>query len=132
MSKSVKKVFKKVKKVASKTIQTFDPGLDAVLGLSAKEEQARVAREQSAIMERQAQQQAANTAEQARGAAMQIQTDADRQRILAEQADAQAQQASTAPEVEIAPVTSSDIANRRKKFNTPQVGGTGGGASIRL
>lgn len=133
MSKSVKKVGKGVKKVVTKSIKIFDPGMDMLLGVSAKEEAAKQARKQNQIAEQQAQQQAANTAEQARGAAMQMQTDADRNLILAEQQDLARQQAESAPEVQIAPVASTNIANRRKRFTTPQVGGASGdGTSIRL
>lgn len=132
MSKAVKKVTNKVKKFASKSIQMFDPGMDALLGISKGEEQKKQAERMAQIAESQAQQQADNTSEQARASAMAIQTDADRQRIMAEQQQQQADQSAPAPTVEIAPV-STDAQARRKKFQTPQVGGTsGGGASIRL
>lgn len=132
MSKAVKKVTKKVKKFASKSIQMFDPGMDALMGISKGEEQKKQAERMAQIAEGQATQQATNTAEQARASAMAIQTDADRQRILAEQQQQQADQQAPAPTVEIAPV-STEAQARRKKFQTPQVGGTGGGgASIRL
>lgn len=86
------------------------------------------------IAETQAKQQQANTVEQARAAAMQMTADTDRQRILAEQS----QQQNATPDdtgaaaTDVAPVAT-DAVTRRKKFQTPQVGGTGGGGtSIRL
>lgn len=124
------KVFKKVKKIAKKSIKTFDPGMDALMGISKGEEQAKQAERMARIAETQAQQQFDNTSEQARAAAMAQQTSADRDRILAEQQ--QQQQAPEAPTVEIAPV-GTDPTQRRKKFQAPQLGGSsGGGASIRL
>lgn len=133
MSKAAKKVTKSAKKFVSKTIKTFDPGLDQLLGLSRQDEQRKQAERMAKIAETQATQQQANAVEQARAQAMQIQTDVDRQRILAEQ-----QQQNQTPDdtgavsVDVAPVAT-DAATRRKKFQTPQVGGTGsGGASIRL
>ena len=131
MSKAVKKVTKSVKKFASKSIKMFDPGMDKLLGISAGEEQKKQADRMARIQEQQAQTQAASVAEQARGAAMSMQTDADRQRILAEQQNIN-QPTPAAPEVDLAPATADAIA-RRKKFQAPQVGGaSGGGASIRL
>ena len=79
-------------------------------------------------------QQQANAVEQARAQAMQIQTDVDRQRILAEQQQQQNQTPNDtrAASVDVAPVAT-DAITRRKKFQTPQVGGTGSGdVSIRL
>lgn len=134
MSKAVKKVTKSVKKVAGKIIKTFDPGLDQLLGLSRQDEQKKQAERMAKIAETQAKQQQANTTEQARAAAMQMQSDTDRQRILAEQS----QQLNATPDdtgaaaTDVAPVAT-DAVTRRKKFQTPQVGGTGGGGtSIRL
>lgn len=134
MSKAVKKVTKSVKKVAGKIIKTFDPGLDQLLGLSRQDEQKKQAERMAKIAETQAKQQQANTVEQARAAAMQMTADTDRQRILAEQS----QQQNATPDdtgaaaTDVAPVAT-DAVTRRKKFQTPQVGGTGGGGtSIRL
>lgn len=134
MSKAVKKVTKSVKKVAGKIIKTFDPGLDQLLGLSRQDEQKKQAERMAKIAETQAKQQQANTVEQARAAAMQMTADTDRQRILAEQR----QQQNATPDdtgaaaTDVAPVAT-DAVTRRKKFQTPQVGGTGGGGtSIRL
>lgn len=134
MSKAVKKVTKSVKKVAGKIIKTFDPGLDQLLGLSRQDEQKKQAERMAQIAETQAKQQQANTIEQARASAMQMTADTDRQRILAEQEQQRnATPNDTAtPSTEIAPVAT-DAATKRKKFQTPQVGGTGGGGtSIRL
>lgn len=123
------KVIKKAKKIATKSIKAFDPGMDALMGISKGEEQAKQAERMAQIAETQAQQQFANTSEQARAAAQAQQTSAERDRILAEQ---QQQQAPEAPTVEIAPV-GTDPTQRRKKFQAPQLGGgSGGGASIRL
>ncbi|QPB11235.1 virion assembly protein [Providencia phage PSTNGR1] len=134
MSKAVKKVTKSVKKVAGKIIKTFDPGLDQLLGLSRQDEQKKQAERMAKIAETQAKQQQTNTIEQARAAAMQMTADTDRQRILAEQS----QQQNATPDdtgaaaTDVAPVAT-DAVTRRKKFQTPQVGGTGGGGtSIRL
>ena len=77
-------------------------------------------------------QQQANAVEQARAQAMQIETDTDRQRILAEQQQNQTPNDTRAASVDVAPVAT-DATTRRKKFQTPQVGGTGSGdVSIRL
>lgn len=103
-----------------------------ILGLTAREEQQKQAERMAKIAETQAMQQQANAVEQARAQAMQIQTDVDRQRILAEQQQNQAPDDTGAASVDVAPVAT-DAITRRKKFQTPQVGGTGsGGASIRL
>lgn len=133
MSKAVKKVTKSAKKFVSKTLKTFDPGLDQLLGLSRQDEQRKQAERMAKIAETQASQQQANAVEQARAQAMQIQTDVDRQRILAEQQQQnQTPDDTGAANVDVAPVAT-DATTRRKKFQTPQVGGTGsGGASIRL
>lgn len=123
------KVFKKAKKFVSKSIKAFDPGMDALLGISKGEEMQKQAREQADIARQQAQQQQAQAAESARASAMQMRTDADRQRILAEQG--QSPSDTSAPEV--VGSDSESAAERRRKFREPQVGGTGGGGpSIRL
>lgn len=132
MSKAVKKITKSAKKFVSKTIKTFDPGLDQLLGISRQDEQRKQAERMAKIAETQANQQQSNAIEQARAQAMQIQTDVDRQRILAEQQQNQTPDDTGAASVDVAPVAT-DATTRRKKFQTPQVGGTGGGgASIRL
>lgn len=123
------KVVKKVTKLASKAVQTFDPITDRVLGISAREDAKKQADRQAAQAEQAAAVQAANVAEQARAGALSQQSEADRARILAEQQAANDSAPSNT--VEIAPAATSST--KRKKFQAPQVGGTGGGGtSIRL
>lgn len=132
MSKAVKKVTKAVSKVAKSVYKnTLGDSID-ILGLTAREEQQKQAERMARIAEEQARQQRANAVEQARAQVLQTQADADRQRILAEQQQNQAPDDTSAAHVEVAPVAT-DATTRRKKFQTPQVGGTGsGGVSIRL
>lgn len=125
MSKAVKKVTKSATKFVSKTV-------GGLLGMPSQDEQQKQAERMAQIAEEQARQQQANAVEQARAQTMQMQTDVDRQRILAEQQQNQAPDDTGAADVEVAPVAT-DVTTRRKKFQTPQVGGTGsGGVSIRL
>jgi hypothetical protein len=134
MSKAAKKAVKSVTKVAKSVYKSTLGGSMDILGLTARDEQQKQAERMAQIAETQAKQQQANTIEQARASAMQIQSDTDRQRILAEQS----QQQNSTPDdtggaaTDVAPVAT-DAVTRRKKFQTPQVGGTGGGGtSIRL
>lgn len=134
VTKSVKKVTKSVTKVAKSAYKATLGGSMDILGLTAREEQQKQAERMARQQEAQAKQQQANTIEQARGATMQMESDMERQRILAEQEQQRnATPNDTAtPSTEIAPVAT-DAATKRKKFQTPQVGGTGGGGtSIRL
>ena len=124
-TKKVKKTVKSVTKTVSKTV-------GGVLGMPSPDDQRKQAERMAQIQESQAMQQQANAVEQARAQAMQIQTDVDRQRILAEQQQDRTPDDTRAASVDVAPVAT-DAITRRKKFQTPQVGGTGGGgASIRL
>lgn len=135
ISKKVKKVFKKVDPFTSKVVDPIlgNMGLPNVSGRNAAQEAAQEQARQSALQaERHAAMQQANTIEQARGSALAMQTEVDRSRIQAELQQAQQQAPVQSPTVEVAPVTA-EASARRKKFQTPQVGGTaGGGASIRL
>lgn len=144
MSKAIKKITKSVSKVAKSVYKhtlgddgPLDGSMD-ILGLTVREEQQKQAERRTErrarIAERQARRQQANAVEQARAQVLQIQADADRQRILAEQQQQQNQAPDDtgAAHVDVAPVAT-DATTRRKKFHTPQVGGTGsGGVSIRL
>ena len=123
---------KKVKKTVKSVTKTVGKTVGGVLGMPNPDEQRKQAERMAQIQESQAMQQQANAVEQARAQAMQIQTDVDRQRILAEQQQNKAPDDTGAASVDVAPVAT-DAITRRKKFQTPQVGGTGsGGASIRL
>lgn len=125
MSKAAKKVTKSAKKFVSKTV-------GGVLGMPNPDEQRKQAERMAQIAETQAIQQQANAVEQARAQATQMQTDVDRQRILAEQQQSKAPDDTGAASVDVAPVAI-DAITRRKKFQSPQVGGIGsGGVSIRL
>ena len=129
VTKSVKKVTKSVTKSVTKTVSKTVGG---VLGLPSPEDQRKQAERMAKIQEDQAMQQQANAVEQARAQTMQMQTDADRQRILAEQQQNQTPYNTGSASVDVAPVAT-DASTRRKKFQTPQVGGTGSGdVSIRL
>lgn len=120
MSKAIKKVTKAVSKVTKSAFGGVLGG-DGGLERQAKE-QARLAREQALQQQNQA-------AEQARAMANQLQTDMDRQRILAEQADQQPVDTSTP---EIVESGTESAAERRRKFREPQVGGTGGGSGVSI
>lgn len=129
VTKSVKKVTKSVTKSVTKTVSKTVGG---VLGMPSPEDQRKQAERMAKIQEDQAMQQQANAVEQARAQAMQIETDVDRQRILAEQQQNQTPNDTRTASVDVAPVAT-DASTRRKKFQTPQVGGTGSGdVSIRL
>ena len=132
MSKGVKSVTKSVKKVTKSVTKTVGKTVGGVLGMPSPEDQRKQAERMAKIQEDQAMQQQANAVEQARAQAMQIETDVDRQRILAEQQQNQTPNDTRAASVDVAPVAT-DATTRRKKFQTPQVGGTGSGdVSIRL
>ena len=132
MSKGVKSVTKSVKKVTKSVTKTVSKTVGGVLGMPSPEDQRKQAERMAKIQEDQAMQQQANAVEQARAQAMQIETDVDRQRILAEQQQNQTPNDTRAASVDVAPVAT-DAATKRKKFQTPQVGGTGSGdVSIRL
>ena len=128
-AKSAKKAVKSVTKSVTKTVSKTVGG---VLGMPSPDDQRKQAERMAKIQEDQAMQQQANAVEQARAQTMQMQTDADRQRILAEQQQNQTPNDTRAASVDVAPVAT-DATTRRKKFQTPQVGGTGSGdVSIRL
>lgn len=132
MSGATKKVKKTVKSVTKSVTKAVGKTVGGVIGLPSPDDQRKQAERMAQIQETQAMQQQANAVEQARAQTMQIQTDADRQRILAEQQQNQTPNDTGAASVDVAPVAT-DATTRRKKFQTPQVGGTGsGGASIRL
>lgn len=132
MSGATKKVKKTVKSVTKSVTKTVGKTVGGVLGMPNPDDQRKQAERMAKIQEDQAMQQQANAVEQARAQAMQIETDTDRQRILAEQQQNQTPNDTRAASVDVAPVAT-DATTRRKKFQTPQVGGTGsGGASIRL
>ena len=132
MSGATKKVKKTVKSVTKSVTKTVGKTVGGVLGMPNPDDQRKQAERMAKIQEDQAVQQQANAVEQARAQAMQIETDADRQRILAEQQQKQTPNDTRAASVDVAPVAT-DASTRRKKFQTPQVGGTGSGdVSIRL
>ena len=132
MSGATKKVKKTVKSVTKSVTKTVGKTVGGVLGLPSPAEQRKQAERMAKIQEDQAMQQQANAVEQARAQTMQMQTDVDRQRILAEQQQNQTPNDTRAASVDVAPVAT-DASTRRKKFQTPQVGGTGSGdVSIRL
>ena len=132
MSGATKKVKKTVKSVTKSVTKTVGKTVGGVLGMPNPDDQRKQAERMAKIQEDQAMQQQANAVEQARAQAMQIETDMDRQRILAEQQQNQTPNDTRAASVDVAPVAT-DASTRRKKFQTPQVGGTGdGGVSIRL
>lgn len=132
MSGATKKVKKTVKKTVKSVTKTVGKTVGGVLGMPNPDDQRKQAERMAQIQEDQARQQQANTVEQARAQAMQIETDVDRQRILAEQQQNQTPNDTRAASVDVAPVAT-DATTRRKKFQTPQVGGTGSGdVSIRL
>ena len=123
---------KKVKKTVKSVTKTVGKTVGGVLGMPSPDDQRKQAERMAKIQEDQAMQQQANAVEQARAQAMQIETDVDRQRILAEQQQNQTPNDTRAASVDVAPVAT-DATTRRKKFQTPQVGGTGSGdVSIRL
>lgn len=132
MSGATKKVKKTVKSVTKSVTKTVGKTVGGVLGMPNPDDQRKQAERMAKIQEDQAMQQQANAVEQARAQTMQMQTDADRQRILAEQQQNQTPNDTRAASVDVAPVAT-DASTRRKKFQTPQVGGTGSGdVSIRL
>lgn len=132
MSGATKKVKKTVKSVTKSVTKTVGKTVGGVLGMPSPDDQRKQAERMAKIQEDQAMQQQANAVEQARAQAMQIETDTDRQRILAEQQQNQTPNDTRAASVDVAPVAT-DATTRRKKFQTPQVGGTGSGdVSIRL
>ena len=132
MSGATKKVKKTVKSVTKSVTKTVGKTVGGVLGMPNPDDQRKQAERMAKIQEDQAMQQQANAVEQARAQAMQIETDTDRQRILAEQQQNQTPNDTRAASVDVAPVAT-DATTRRKKFQTPQVGGTGSGdVSIRL
>ena len=132
MSGATKKVKKTVKSVTKSVTKTVGKTVGGVLGMPNPDDQRKQAERMAKIQEDQAMQQQANAVEQARAQTMQMQTDADRQRILAEQQQNKTPDDTRAASVDVAPVAT-DATTRRKKFQTPQVGGTGsGGVSIRL
>lgn len=132
MSGAAKSVKKTVKSVTKSVTKTVGKTVGGVLGMPNPDDQRKQAERMAKIQEDQAMQQQANAVEQARAQTMQMQTDADRQRILAEQQQNQAPDNTGAASVDVAPVAT-DASTRRKKFQTPQVGGTGSGdVSIRL
>lgn len=115
MSKAVKKVTRVVSK-ATGGLLGMDDGAS------------KAAKQQAQIMRQQADQQRAAAVEQARASTLAQQTAADRARIEADTADddpvddARVQVATSSPET---------AAARRKRFQSPDVGG-GSGASIRI
>lgn len=133
MSKKVTKVFKKIDPFTAKVTDPIlgNMGLPNVSGRNAAAEAAQKQAERQAGIQQQAvDQQAANAVEASRAAALQMQSNADRDRAL--QAAQEAQQVTT-DRAEVAPVDDgSDTAARRKRFQSQSVGGTGGGTSIRL
>lgn len=133
MSKKLKKIHKKIDPFTAKVVDPIlgGMGLWNVQGRNAHAEAAQKTAEQQAAINMQGiQAQADQSREAARGAALQMQSNSDRDRAL------QAAQEAAAPtreEVDVDMMAdTSETAMRRKRFQNQSVGGTGGGTSIRL
>lgn len=140
MSKKIRKIVSKVTKVVDPISyhvnkEVVDPmlnewNLPAMTGTSANELARQQQEKQAEIMQQGVNAQVANNHEASRMAALQMQQAADRERANAAAQEA-IQPVKEAPEVELAADTGT-AANRRKKFHSSSVGGSGGGTSIRL
>lgn len=125
MSKAIKKVTKGVKKFVSKV----DPALDSVLGISAKEDAVKQADRQFEQQVKETQLNTNAAAEQARAAALAMQSSIERQKLQANAEDLNAPVAGE-PEVDLAlSSTTESPTARRRRF---QSGGGQSGPSIRL
>ena len=102
MSKGVKSVTKSAKKVTKSVTKAVSKTVGGVLGMPNPDDQRKQAERMAQIQEAQAMQQQANAVEQARAQTMQMQTDADRQRILAEQQQNQTPNDTRAASVDVA------------------------------
>lgn len=129
MGDKVKDLVKKLDPFTSKVIDPIlgDMGLPNISGRSAAREQAA---EQAKRAEDQARKAADQAAEQARGEAMNLQTQQERDRLLAE---AREQQDEAPAEVDVAVSPTESASERRKKYNVSSVGGTANaGPSVRI
>ena len=129
MGDKVKDLVKKIDPFTSKVIDPIlgDMGLPNISGRSAAREQAAA---QAARAEDQAKKAAEQAAEQARGEALNLQTQQERDRLLAESRE---QQEEAPGEVSVSVATPESATERRKKYAAQSLGGTAApGPSVRI
>lgn len=129
MSKTIKKITGGVNKFLGKSIQTFDPAMDAVLGITKNQQAVAAAKEAADIQQQQVDVSVANAAEQARAGALGVQSEADRARALAQAQSEMAAGKEGPPTVELGQGMG-EAAMKRKKFQGGASAGTG--TSIRI